>query len=175
MVDIDVGLRVVDIDVGLRVADVEVFDGLRVVGLNVGFCVVGLNVGLRIVGLVDVGSYVVGSYVVGSLVGFGVLHDMEPQRHSAGNSEPTMSHADASLRHWLFCNHMILDPQLKLPVESVTILSQTVWVHELQPQYEVGVGEVKVGGPALHNIESQRHTAGNSEATFWQAAASLEP
>ena len=149
----------VDIDVGLSVVDLEVVDGLRVVGLNVGFCVVGLNVGLCVGGLVDVGSYVVGSYVVGSLVGFGVLHDMEPQRHSAGNSKPTMSHADASLRHWLFCNHMILDPQLKLPVESVTILSQTVWVHELQPQYEVGVGEVKVGGPAIHNIESQRHTA----------------
>ncbi len=70
---------------------------------------------------------------------------------------------------------MILDPQLKLPAESVTILSQTAWVHALLPQYEVGVGGVGVGGPAVHDSESQRHTAGNSEATLWHAAASLEP
>ena len=68
------------------------------------------------------------------------MHDMEPHRHSAGNSDATFSHAVASLRHSLSSSHVILDPQLWLPPAPVTTLSQTVWVHELQPQYEVGVG-----------------------------------
>ena len=121
--------------------------------MDVGFLVVGLadtpevKVGLRVVGLRVEGAGVVGFEVVGGVVGFAVGLGVEgmhvgSHRHSAGNSDATLLHAVASLRHCplLVCNHMILDPQLWLPAESVTILSQTAWVHELQPQYEVGVG-----------------------------------
>jgi hypothetical protein len=52
------------------------------VGLLVCLHVIGLKV---IVGLCVVGLAVIGTFVVGSFV----LHDMEPQRHSAGNSEAT--------------------------------------------------------------------------------------
>jgi hypothetical protein len=63
----------------------------------VGFEVVGLrNDGLEVVaGLRVVGFAIIGTFVVGSLV----LHDIKPQRHSAGNSEASLSHADASLIH----------------------------------------------------------------------------
>jgi hypothetical protein len=61
--------------------------------LAVGFDVVGLNVGLLVMGLLVTGFAVVGMLVVG----FFVVHDIVSQRHTDGNSEATLWHADASL------------------------------------------------------------------------------